>query len=283
MPGFLNPGDVGPLRGKMVKAKVEKPTIRAPKPDSSSLEAAQHQQQRMWQQYYQQYAQQYQQWVAMYQQMCVQAAGAVQAQSGQTTPAVQAQQQLQMQAMRMQYPSYGGFHSPPVVQPQVQRDVRTQSAPLPAAQPAAPAQPAPVQVQPQPAVQPPAQPEVPRRRLAELVRPGMAFRLFMFYYLFCSPALPEWQRTAFIGALCMFYMYNVDLMGYLFPTWRENRRNPQNQDLDVIPPGPDDVDNNRQDPIDRDGPLTKRELVERFVVGLIASLVPGWNPIRVGA
>merc|ERR1711964_767403 len=115
-----------------------------------------------------------------------------------------------------------------------------------------------------------------QRRAMDLIRPGIAFRLFMFYYLFCSPTLP-WQRTAFVGALIIFYMYTVDLMGYIFPAWRGGRRN-ANQDLDVIPQGPDDVDNNRNDPVPA-GPLTRRELVERFVVGLIASLLPTWNPI----
>merc|ERR1711964_201771 len=110
---------------------------------------------------------------------------------------------------------------------------RTHSAPVPVPQPVQAPQPAPVA----PVVEEPAEPGPVqqllnrraaeadnRRRFAELVRPGLMFRLFMFYYLFCSPTLPEWQRTAFIGALVMFYMYTVGFMGYMFPSWRRERQ-----------------------------------------------------------
>lgn len=244
----------------------------------SSLQATQLQQQQMWQQYYQQmYAQQYQQWIAMCQKR--------HSQQMQAAYSPSAQAQLQMQRMQS-YPYYGAMQHPAAVaqsQPQAAPQLaRVQSAPAPVAQPAAPVQPAQAQPAPQPAAipqNPPAPEAAPRRRFAEMIRPGIAFRLFMFYYLFCSPTLPEWQRTAFVGALVMFYMYSVNLMGYLFPNWRNRNANQQDQDLDIIAPGPNDDENAPQN--DAVEPLTRRELVERFVVGLVASLLPTWNPARV--
>merc|ERR1712098_661883 len=127
------------------------------------------------------------------------------------------------------------------------------------------------------------EPAPPQRNIGNLMQPAVAFRLFMFYYLFCSPHLPEWQRTAFIGALVIFYLYLVDFLGYLFPAWRARQNNggAGNADLDIIPLGPHDDENNEQAAPARAVPLSKRELIERFVVGLIASLLPSWNPARV--
>jgi len=243
----------------------------------------------------------HQQWVAMYQQMCKQAASGVQAQSGQTTPAAVGQQAAQLQRMHS-YPYYGAWQQagqapamPSAPQPTTQL-ARAHSAPTPAAtQPAVPVVvPQAAPAVPQPAVQAPAQPQVqapapilpnvgaaqPARGIANLMQPAVAFRLFMFYYLFCSPSLPEWQRTAFIGALVLFYLYTVDFVGYLFPTWRQRRNNAApNADLDIIPAGPNDDENDQPNPARQRRPLSKRELVERFVVGLIASLLPSWNPV----
>merc|ERR1711964_105312 len=121
--------------------------------------------------------------------------------------------------------------------------------------------------------------EQPQRRFANLFQPLVAFRLFMFYYLFCSPHLPEWQRTLFMGALALYYLYTVDVIGYFCPTWRARRLAARAADPDVIEQGPNDADgaepNNGQGP-PRD-PMTKRQLVEYFVVGLFASLLPSWN------
>lgn len=292
----LNPGALGSVNGDVVKNHKPSPSrerqlsgtsseisfelsLESPKSvESSSLATAQAQQQALWKQYYQQCNQQYQQWMAMYHQMY--AARAVQMQQAAAQSPQMHQQMLQMQMQRM--PSYPQAQMSAVdwskygIHPEVK--AKMESAPIdpelvaPIPEEPAVQEPAPAQMAADPAA-----PAQPARRFAELLRPALAFRLFMFYYLFCSPTLPEWQRTAFVGALIMFYMYTVDLMGYIVPGWRGQRPN-QNQDLDVIPDGPDDVDNNRNDP--PQGPLSRRELVERFVVGLIASLLPGWNPVR---
>lgn len=234
----------------------------------------------------------------MYQQMCSQAAHAVQPQPGQASPATVGQQAAQLQRMHS-YPYYGAWQQTVTVpatpsapaQPTTQL-TRAHSAPIAAApqQPAVPvvAQPAPQPVE-QPQVQAPApilnaEPAQPQRNIGNLMQPAVAFRLFMFYYLFCSPHLPEWQRTAFIGALVMFYLYSVDFLGYLFPAWRARQDNGAagNADLDIIPAGPNDDEHNEQAaPAAGAAPLSKRELIERFVVGLIASLLPSWNPVRV--
>lgn len=231
----------------------------------------------------------HQQWAAMYQQMCQQASNAVQAQPGQPNPA---QQQLQRMGS---YPYYGAWTPTATSNAPPQPLARAQSVPTPVSPPAVPQQPAVPQVAPQPAqpaepvappqqpppvLEPVAPPPVPRRNIGNLFQPAVAFRLFMFYYLFCSPTLPEWQRTAFVGALVMFYLYSVDLMGYLCPGWRARRNAAaaaNGDDFDVIPLGPNDAEGNN----DQRGPprpLSKRALVERFVVGLFASLLPSWNP-----
>jgi len=229
----------------------------------------------------------HQQWAAMYQQMCNQAANAVAHQPGQAP----AQQRLQ-RTVSYPYSMYGGWSpaaSVPQVQP-TQRLHRAASAPNPVIPQAVPQQPAAPQVAPVPVQQPaepaaPPQPPVlenaapaqPQGGFGNLFQPAVAFRLFMFYYLFCSPTLPEWQRTMFVGALVLFYFYSVDLIGYLCPGWRQRRDAAVNPDLDVIPLGPnDDEANNEQRAPPR--PLSKRVLVERFVVGLFASLLPSWNP-----
>jgi len=226
----------------------------------------------------------HQQWAAMYQQMCTNAANAMAQQPGQAP----APQQLQ----RMGSYPYGGW-SPAASVPQkqpTQQLQRAASAPTPVAQPAGPQQPAVPQVVPQPVQQPaeqpaaPQQPPVlenaapaqPRRGFGNLFQPAVAFRLFMFYYLFCSPTLPEWQRQMFVGALVLFYFYSVDLIGYLCPG-RRRRNAAANADLDVIPLGPNDDEANNE-PRAPPRPLSKRVLVERFVVGLFASLLPSWNP-----
>merc|ERR1711964_941831 len=122
----------------------------------------------------------------------------------------------------------------------------------------------------------------PQRRFANLFQPLVAFRLFMFYYLFCSPTLPEWQRSLFMGALVLYYLFTVDVLGYFCPTWRARRRAAPGADLDIIEQGPNDADGDEPNARPNNGPgpprpLTKRQLVEFFVVGLFASLLPSWN------
>lgn len=252
------------------------------------------QHQQMWQLYYQQqqrYSHQYQQWMAMYQQMCSQAASTVGTQSGHT-PRPTLQQQA---AQALQGYPYGAWTPRPSapVQPRetlqlpTQRLARAHSAPtqvqaqpaaLPVVAPQQPAvDPAPVEVpaEPQPAAEP-AVPAAEPMRFAALLQPAVMFRLFMFYYLFSSPTLPEWQRTAFLGALVIFYLYSVDLIGYLFPGRRQGNAAPD-LDLDIIPQGPNDADENNNNAHPQ-RIYSHRELIERFVVGLFASLLPSWNP-----
>lgn len=286
--------------------------IEVPENDSNQGHAMQ-QYQQQWQRYYQQlqqqqYQQQQQAW-AMYQQMCSQAHGQLEHQglsraSSMTSAAgspyagayAHAAQMYQVQLQQAASRSVASAsEASNVAIPTATPSAIPAQANQPLAPPAQVAQPgiaapaggvdgqpavAGAPAMPQPVVE---EPQVPQRNFVNLFQPLVAFRLFMFYYLFCSPSIGEWKRLGFIFALFLYYLYQVDFVGYLCPGRAQQRQEePQG---DVIERGPNDADGPENANAENRAParaLTKRELVERFVIGLFASLLPSWNPtIRV--
>jgi len=105
----------------------------------------------------------------------------------------------------------------------------------------------------------------------------LLFRLFLFVHIFARGE-PEFQTILFIACGC-YYLWRVGLAQWVWrkicPNRRRNRRrNGRNNNAGNA------RNNNarRNEPVVLDRPLTRRELIERFLVGLFASLFPMWRP-----
>jgi len=150
-------------------------------------------------------------------------------------------------------------------------------APAPApAEDAQPAQAAPAQ----PAARVPAAQPARANRFWDIFRffnVFLLFRLFLFVHIFARGE-PEFQSILFIACGC-YYLWRVGLAQWVWRKICPNRR--RNRRRDGRNNNARNARNNnarRNEPIVLDRPLTRRELIERFLVGLFASLFPMWRP-----
>jgi len=136
-------------------------------------------------------------------------------------------------------------------------------AAAPPVEEAQPAQPDPAQAAPpQPAPQP-ARQGIRGFWLFRFINFFLLIRLVLFFHIFARGE-PQIQTILFF-ACAGYYLWRVGFVDWIrrkfFPNRRRNNNNARGDRHVVI-----------------DRPLTRRDLIERFIIGLFASLFPMWRP-----